>query len=90
MRQTFLHPCHQELFVLGHWHFLLRSYHLAQDLEGQLEEASSQNQQLETNECNMNKQLQVRPSVWVSQVRDDMVVVYTALFCVYLGCRQIY
>ena len=58
------------------------SLHLSQDLESQLEEASSQNQQLETNECSMNKQLKVSPSVWVSQAREDMVAVYRALLCV--------
>jgi len=35
---------------------------LFQDLEGQLEEASALSQKLETNECSLNKELQVSES----------------------------
>lgn len=35
---------------------------LSQDLEGQLEEASALSQKLETNECSLNKELQVSES----------------------------
>lgn len=48
--------------------------HLAQDLEGQLEEASSRNQQLETSECNMSKQLKVSPTVWLVEPRKISTV----------------